>query len=137
MTLPAFDTHAYVKRLKAVGFDEKQAEVQAELQSEVLSALMTDRLATKDDLANLELVMKADITNLERALKDDMTNLERTLKDDMINLERAVKEDIAKVKQDVVRLESVFTGKFNLLNWMLGFSLVGVTSVLFKLFLHG
>jgi hypothetical protein len=36
MAFPAFDTHAYVKRLKSVGFNEEQAEAQAELQAEVL-----------------------------------------------------------------------------------------------------
>lgn len=54
MSLPAFDTHAYVKRLQQAGFDEKQAEAQAELQSQVLSALVTEKLATKEDIIRLE-----------------------------------------------------------------------------------
>ena len=54
MSLPAFDTHAYVKRLKQAGFNEEQAEAQAELQAHVLSALVTDKLATKDDIIRLE-----------------------------------------------------------------------------------
>ncbi|KJU82277.1 hypothetical protein MBAV_005522 [Candidatus Magnetobacterium bavaricum] len=46
-----FDTHAYVKKLKAVGFTEEQAEVQAEAMSE----LIEEGLATKRDLKELEL----------------------------------------------------------------------------------
>ncbi len=39
MGLPAFDTHAYVKRLKLAGFTDKQAEAQSDLQAEVLYTL--------------------------------------------------------------------------------------------------
>lgn len=92
MSLPAFDTHAYVKRLRQAGFNEEQAEAQAELQAQVLSALVTEKLATKDDVLRLE----------------------------------------NETKQEFIRI----TGKFNLLTWMTGFLLMGVVSILFKLFLH-
>lgn len=50
MSVLVFDTHAYVKKLKGVGFSEEQAEVQAE----VISALIEEQLATKRDLKELE-----------------------------------------------------------------------------------
>ncbi|MDP1573045.1 MAG: DUF1640 domain-containing protein [Pseudomonadota bacterium] len=50
MPAVTFDTHAYVKKLRAVGFSEEQAEVQAE----TLSSLINDQLATKQDLRELE-----------------------------------------------------------------------------------
>ena len=46
-----FDTLAYAKRLKAAGFTEEQAEIQAE----ALSDLVEARLATKQDLKELEM----------------------------------------------------------------------------------
>jgi len=46
MSAITFDTHAYIKKLKAVGMPEEQAEVQAQ----ALADLVTDRLVTKDDL---------------------------------------------------------------------------------------
>ena len=46
MSTITFDTHAYVKKLKAVGVPEEQAEVQAQ----AIADLVTDRLVTKDDL---------------------------------------------------------------------------------------
>lgn len=58
MSLPAFDTHAYVKRLRNAGVSEEQAEAQAELQSEVLSALITEKLATKSDIIRIESELK-------------------------------------------------------------------------------
>jgi hypothetical protein len=43
MTTITFDTHSFVKKLKAVGFTEEQAEVFASEQAR----LIEDKLATK------------------------------------------------------------------------------------------
>ena len=50
MSSITFDTHSFVKKLKAVGFTEEQAEVIAEEQK----ALIEEQLATKRDLKELE-----------------------------------------------------------------------------------
>lgn len=46
MSTAVFDTHAYIKRMKSVGFTEEQAEVQAE----TVADLINERLVTKADL---------------------------------------------------------------------------------------
>lgn len=46
----AFDTLAYARRLRQAGFSEQQAEAQAE----GLAAVVTETLATKQDLRELE-----------------------------------------------------------------------------------
>ena len=46
----AFDTLAYSKKLRAVGFTQEQAEAQAE----ALSGIVSEKLATKQDLRELE-----------------------------------------------------------------------------------
>lgn len=51
MSSIAFDTLAYAKKLKAAGFTEQQAEVQAEAMAE----LVNEQLATKRDLKELEM----------------------------------------------------------------------------------
>lgn len=51
MTAIVFDTYAYVKRLKPVGFTEEQAEVQAQ----TIAELIDERLTTKQDLERLEM----------------------------------------------------------------------------------
>ncbi len=66
-----FDTLAYAKKLKAVGFTEEQAEVQAETLSEIID----ERLATKQDI----LALKKDIKELEILLKRDMKEMEMRL----------------------------------------------------------
>lgn len=50
MSAIAFDTLAYAKKLKSAGFNEQQAEALAEAQAE----LIDERLATKQDLKELE-----------------------------------------------------------------------------------
>ena len=46
----AFDTLAYARRLRSVGVSEEQAEAHAE----ALAATVTETLATKQDLRELE-----------------------------------------------------------------------------------
>ena len=53
-----FDTLAYAKKLKAAGSTEQQAEVQAE----ALKDIIGERLATKQDLIELEMRLKHDLT---------------------------------------------------------------------------
>ncbi|MCH8329686.1 MAG: DUF1640 domain-containing protein [Nanoarchaeota archaeon] len=88
----AFDTHAYVKKLKAVGFTEEQAEVQAE----ALAELIDERLATKQGLKELDNAHKHDIM---------------LLKHDMKEMEAGLKRDIAEVKRDIKEMETRLTIK--------------------------
>ena len=56
-----FDTLAYVKKLKLAGVPEAQAEVQAETFAEILE----ERIATKQDLKELELTLRHDLANIK------------------------------------------------------------------------
>ena len=53
-----FDTHAFVKELTQAGMPEEQAEVLARSQA----SLIDEKLATKQDLKELELRLKYDLT---------------------------------------------------------------------------
>jgi DNA anti-recombination protein RmuC len=73
----AIDTLAYARRLREAGFSEKQAEGQAE----ALAAAMTDTLATKQDLRELETRVDARfaqldtrITELDRRMDERLTS---------------------------------------------------------------
>ncbi len=59
MSSLTFDTLAYVKKLKAAGMPELQAEVQAETFAEIID----EKFATKQDLKELELALKRDIAD--------------------------------------------------------------------------
>jgi hypothetical protein len=78
MTAITFDTLAYTKKLRAVGVEEKQAEVQAE----VLASVIDEQMASSRDLKELELAMKHDLKELEFAMNHDLKELELNLKHD-------------------------------------------------------
>ena len=64
----AFDTHAYVKKLRSAGVSEEQAEVQAQAMLE----LMESRVATKEDFRLLreQMATKEDLRGM--ASKEDL-----------------------------------------------------------------
>ena len=64
MTTIVFDTHAFVKELADAGMPEKQAEVLARSQA----TLIDEKLATKQDLKELEGCLRRDMKELELRL---------------------------------------------------------------------
>ena len=64
MSTLAFDTHKFVKELTAAGMKTEQAEVLASS----YATLLTDRIATKDDLKELEDQMDARFEALDDRL---------------------------------------------------------------------
>ncbi len=88
------DTLSYAKKLKAVGFTEDQAEVQAEM----LAKIVDEKLATKYDMKKLETSLRRDMKELESSLKRDMKELESSLKRDMKELESSLKRDMKELE---------------------------------------
>ncbi|OGA42237.1 MAG: hypothetical protein A3G24_29015 [Betaproteobacteria bacterium RIFCSPLOWO2_12_FULL_62_13] len=72
MSAAVFDTHAVVKRLKAAGFTEQQAEAHAE----TLAEAITGQLATKTDLIETGLRIETRMTKLEGDITTRTTKLE-------------------------------------------------------------
>ncbi len=102
----AFDTYAYVKKLKDVGVPEDQAAVQVE----ALTALIADRMASRSDLADVEIALKRDNKELEIALKRDNkeldVKLETRIKELDVKLETRIKELEARVEIRFKELEA-------------------------------
>ncbi|MCD6295298.1 MAG: hypothetical protein J7M20_10380 [Deltaproteobacteria bacterium] len=65
MATVTFDAFSYAKKLKAAGFTEQQAEVQAQAFAEIIE----ERLAPKQDIA----LLRRDMKELELRLKHDLT----------------------------------------------------------------
>ena len=86
MATLTFDTHAFVKELTQAGMPEEQAEVLARSQA----MLIDEKLATKQDLKELELRLKRDMKELEMRLKRDIQELKR----DMQEMELRLKHDL-------------------------------------------
>ena len=79
MATLTFDTHAFVKELTQAGMPEEQTEVLARSQA----MLIDEKLATKQDLKELEMRLVRDMKELETNLKRDMQEMELRLKHDM------------------------------------------------------
>ncbi|MBF0110790.1 MAG: DUF1640 domain-containing protein [Magnetococcales bacterium] len=99
-----FDTLAFAKKLKSVGFSDAQAEVQAE----TIVTLLEERLATKvdtemvkRDIENSRAELKRDIENIRAELKRDIENIRTELKHDIENIRAELKHDIEIVKRDI------------------------------------
>lgn len=58
MTTTTFDTLAYARKLESAGFSREQAEAQADALREIID----EKIATKQDLRELELRLKYDLT---------------------------------------------------------------------------
>ena len=113
-----FDTHTFVKRLKAVGFTEEQSEVFAEEGTKLIEG----QLATKLDIAELKRDMKGMETSLKRDMGEmetnlkldielvrrDMGEMETNLKRDMGEMETGLKLDIELVRRDMREMETGF-----------------------------
>jgi 2-phosphoglycerate kinase len=74
MTVLAFDTLKFARRLQAAGMDARLAEEQAEALAEALEANLQE-LATKADIA----VVRKDLQQLESDLRKEMLLLEQRL----------------------------------------------------------
>jgi len=75
----AFDTHKFVKDLTRNGMPDKQAEVLADH----YASLLTDRLATKEDLFGLRKELKGDIGALDQRITHEISGLRKELKGDI------------------------------------------------------
>ncbi len=68
----AFDTHAYVKKLRDAGVPEAQAEIQLE----AIVAILEKRIATKEDLDLQKAEIQRDIKELDVKLETRLKELE-------------------------------------------------------------
>ena len=90
---PAFDTHAFVKRLTKVGMPESQAEILAKGQSDLY-----ERLVTKE---YFEFTLSRELEKLRAELKNDIEKLRTELKNDTEKLRAELKHDIETVKAEL------------------------------------
>jgi hypothetical protein len=103
MTAVAFDTYAMVRRLKASGFSEDQAEA-------ITGALKDGResdlasLATKADLRESEVALRTDLRDVETSLRTDLRETEDRLKTDLRETEGRLEGKITDLSQKVTDL---------------------------------
>ena len=139
MTTLAFDTLRAAKLLQQAGFDESQAEAVVTTVGDAL----TENVATKADLTQVEAALKteiaevkadltevkADLTRVEAALKTEITQVEAALKTEVAEVKAELKTDIAEVRADLGDLEARLYRQL----WVMAAGIVGLTVALVKL----
>ena len=96
----AFDTHAAVKDLKEVGFNENQAEVMVA----TVGKAVNQSFATKADLTDAKAELKTDIADVRNELADAKAELKADIADvrnELAETKAELKADIAYVRNEL------------------------------------
>ena len=102
---PAFDTHAFVKRLTQAGMPEDQAEVLANGQSDLY-----ERLVTKE---YFQFTLNHELEKLRAELKHDIEKVQANLEQVKAELKRDIEKLRAELKLDIEKLRADLEKKFN------------------------
>ncbi len=111
MTVPAF-------RLEEAGFTRDQVEALAEF--------MGGSMATKADLMEFRGEVRSDIERLEGKIQSEITSLRGEMR-----------ADVERLEGKILALDERFSGKFNLVYWMLGVILLVEVIPYLKAFFGG
>jgi chromosome segregation ATPase len=149
MTIVAFDTHKFIRRLRDAGISEPQAEAFTDAFRDVAAEA---EVATKRDIERLEAKIDRDlaplradighldgkIDRLEEKLDGKIDRLEEKLDGKIDRLEERLDGKIDRLEEKLGgkldRLDVRLTGDIQLLKWMMTFVLGMLLAILFKLF---
>ncbi len=119
------DTLASANILTEAGFVDSQAQA--------VIAVMSDNLATKDDLENLRLATQRDMkdlgTSLRRDMKDLGTSLRREMKEEIGTLRNDIKGDIKSLGEGIQKTNIKLEYQLLLIKWMGAVSVGGVLTI--------
>ncbi|GJD64868.1 DUF1640 domain-containing protein [Methylobacterium frigidaeris] len=101
--MTAFDTDALVRRLKAPGLSEDQAEAITGVLKDGRESDLAS-LATKVDLRESEIALRTDLREAEASLKTDLRETENRLKADLRETELRLDAKIVDLAQKIVDL---------------------------------
>ncbi|MBD5608578.1 MAG: hypothetical protein HDQ93_06995 [Desulfovibrio sp.] len=97
MSIIAFDTLAYSKRLQQGGIPQEQAEAMAQANAEAFAKIAEEReLATRRDIESAKLALRKDIETTALALRKDIETVKLELKNDF-------QKEIANTKHELLK----------------------------------
>ncbi len=120
MTTLAFDTHAAVKALKEVGFEEAQAEAVVT----TVGDAMTGNVATKAEIAEFHAATEHDIAELRTEMKHEIAELRAEMKHEITELRAEMKHDIAELRTATAEQFSILYRHL----WIMAIGIVGFTA---------
>jgi Fe2+ transport system protein B len=148
----AFDTLKYAEKLEKSGFSREQSAVQAEAQAEILTNMLEEKLATKDDLKHeiglAKTELRQEMVEMKTELRQEMAEIKAELKQDIHDLRVELKQEIndlrVELKQEIndlrVDMHNLKVEVFSLINsqtrWLMStiIGAIGVLGLLMGLF---
>ena len=100
------DTLKSANTLRQAGVPEKQAQAMVEV--------MTDNLATKEDIENLSLATQRDMKELGNSLRHEMKEMDTSLRSDM-------RHGFNTLLKEMEKMNVYRDGQHSLLKWMVAF----------------
>ncbi|MGK2927658.1 MAG: coiled-coil domain-containing protein [Lysobacterales bacterium] len=86
MSMEAFDTLAFAKKLKSAGYTEAQAEALVEAQAEVFRGMLDSTLTTKTEFKTGIHEVRSEIAAVRTELKGEIAELRTELKGEIAEL---------------------------------------------------
>ncbi len=126
MSMEAFDTLAFAKKLKNAGVPEKQAEAMAEVQADTFRGMLDSSLVTKSVLKEEIAAVRSDLMVEIAAVRSDLKDEIAAVRSDLKDIESGLKADIAGLRSELYK--ALLTQTFALIAAMV--AIVGA----FKLF---
>ena len=124
----AFDTLRFARHLTETGFAAQQAVALADEIRDIL-----EKLATKDDLARVEVALKADlkVALANTVTKDDFHSALEKLatKDDLARVEVAFRADLTNLATKADLRADIAQAKYEITRWVVGVGF-GVTTLI-------
>ncbi|UUM21593.1 CCDC90 family protein [Mycoavidus sp. SF9855] len=135
MTLAAFDTLKFVKRLQGAGVPVAQAEAEAEVLAEIFESNL-QQLATKEDLQREIGILRNDMDGKHELLRKDMDAKHELLRKDMDAKHEMLRKDMdnkhESLRNDMHTMAERFDAKLDKLGLTLTirltFIMIGVMS---------
>ena len=101
MSMEAFDTLAFAKKLKSAGYTEAQAEALVEAQAEVFRGMLDSTLTTKTEFKAGIQEVRSEIAAVRTELKEEIAAVRTELKEDIAGLRTELKEAIAGLRTEL------------------------------------
>jgi uncharacterized small protein (DUF1192 family) len=123
----AFDSYAYVRRLRDAGMDEQQAAIQAE----TFMAMAEDRLATKHDIA----LLQRDIAAIDAKVEATKASLQKEIETAKASLQKEIETTKAELKRDIAAIDArIEATKADTIKWTAGMFAAQTALILGALF---
>ena len=102
---PMFDTLAYANKLKAVGFNDKQAETCALAQAEMFSEMLETKLVTKPDIIELKSAFNEKMSDFKNEIKTEIISLKLEMQEFKAEIRLEMQEFKAEIRKEIFSLK--------------------------------